>query len=59
MVMLYNALDRDGRVVYRNMQVIRLTDSGAPMYGWPTGGFIDPLDVASGLFTIVPSKEEC
>jgi len=48
----YEARDRDGKPKCRRLQVIRKTDRGEPMYGWLTGGFIDPLDVRSGRFTI-------
>jgi len=53
----YEARDRDGKPVYRLLQVIARTDRGVPVYGWPTGGFLDPLDVKAGKYTIHESAE--
>lgn len=44
---MYLARDLEGRVIYTNLV---LGSDG--IYGWPTGGFIDPLEIRSGALTV-------
>lgn len=53
----YEAFDCEGRRIYRNLEIIARTASGRPVYGWPSGGFLDPLEVEAGTFTVRPVQE--
>lgn len=44
----YMARDRNRKIIYRQLE--KLSDQ--PMYGWRSGGFLCPLMVAAGEWTI-------
>ena len=50
---MFQAHDKGGTVVYRNLTIVQVCEDGTPMYGWSLG-FIDPADIKPGVFTIEP-----
>lgn len=47
MTTTYRIRDISGRILYR-----RLVLGADGIYGWPTGGFIDPLDIRQFRWTV-------